>query len=346
MKRSLSAAAAVLFLLAAGGTAFAVDSQQMSEDFNSIMNWLSSESAEGMAFHSAVTFDPPTELRQGGWGFDINGGLGTIPLHKNTFPTLHVKELQDTHPENNFNDTTLFPDTTMHLRYGLPDRWEAALRLSNMTVPRTQISAATKADGQSNIEGVEIRKHLGGGRAEHVIVYATFDHIHGHYRFFNGSTVTDPTLPTLNLQNQGLLAWNVKTWGIGTTISQQYGAWVPYFGFGYLYSSGYIHTRLQSNCECDPHVFTTVVGDGRYAINDTKELRMELGTMLKGRTVDWYAASEILALGSKSGRAYALHVGVAIPIKAGGRNSGLSDLRDAPRAEDTDVLPSSMILVR
>lgn len=327
----------------------ASNAPRLSEDFKSIMEWLSAESAEGMAFHSAVSFDPPVELPPGGVGFDGNFGLGTVPLHKNTFPTLQVKTLQDTHPEQNFSDTTMFPDMTGHLRYGFEDRWEGALRFSDMTVPRYKISPTTEGEGQSNILGVQIRKHMGDPKLERVTVYASYDYIFGGFKFFNGFqhvAVTDTLF--LDSKNEGLLAWNIKTVGAGFMISHEWGRYVPYYGFGYNYSEGVVHTRLKS--VFDGGLVSPVVGEGSHSVMGTQQLRMTLGTMRHGRKVNWYAATEILLFGSKSGRAFAVHMGFSVPIRMGASEEQLSrpesELKDAPRDLDAEELPSSMIILR
>jgi len=348
-QRGASLAAVLLLLLAGGASAAANNAPRLSEDFQSIMEWLSSESAEGMAFHSAVSFDPPVELRPGGIGFDGNFGLGTVPLHKDTFPKLQVKTLQDTHPESNFSNTTMFPDMTAHLRYGFADRWEGAIRLSNMTVPRYKISPTTEAEGQSNILGAEVRKHMGNPKLERVTVYASADYIFGSFKFFNGFQhvgVTDTLF--LNSKNEGMLAWDIKTIGAGFTISHEWGRYVPYYGFGYHYSEGVVHTRLKS--VFDGNLVSPVVGEGSHSVVGTQQLRMTLGTMRHGKNVNWYAATEILAIGSKSGRAFAAHMGFSIPIRAGAPVGLLSktdsELKDAPRELETRDVPSSMIILR
>lgn len=331
--------------------AVAENKPRLAEDFTTIMEWLASESAEGMAFHSATTFDPPVELRPGGVGFDVNFGIGTIPVHKQNFPQkLQVKTLQDQHPEQNFNNATLFPDLTTHLRYGFADRWEGALRFSDMTVPRRKISPTTEAQGQSNIVGAEVRKHMGDPRLERVTAYATYDYIWGSFKFFNGykSVAVTDTL-SLSSKNQGFLAWGVKTYGLGFTVSHEFGRWVPYYGFGYHYSQGMIHTRLRSDFATP--IVSPVVGDGHHPVAGSQQLRMTLGSLLHGRHVSWYGVTEVLAFGSKAGRAFAVHFGVSVPVKAGNTFTPIDsrapqDLKDAPNEEPEAEPAPSLILIR
>jgi len=320
---------------------------RLSQDYQAIMEWLSSEASEGLAFHSSVTFDPPVELSAGGVGLDANLGVGTIPVHKNTFPRLQVQTLQDLRPQDNFLSQTPFPDMTAHLRLGLPNRYEAALRLSDATIPRHKISPTTEGQGQSNIFGVELRKHFGDARTERVTTYLTYDYLQGGFKFFNGFR-NIPVTDTLSLDadNEGLLAWNIQTYGLGLSVSHQFGPWVPYYGFAYHYSHGFVRTRLESRFETP--LVAPIVGKGRHPVEGSQQLRLILGTMKKGRRVGLYATTEVLAFGSRAGRAFAAHLGFALPLwgsSSGALPSNLPpDLKDAPRSEEARPLPSVIIL--
>src|SRR6185295_7576452 len=120
------------------------------------------------------------------------------------------------------------------------------------------------------------------------------------------------------------------------------------YGFGYHYSEGVVRTRLKSVFDGD--IVSPVVGEGSHSVVGTQQLRMTVGTMRHGRRVNWYGAIEVLAIGSKSGRAFAAHMGFSVPIRAGAPVGLLakpeSDLKDAPRDLDVEEVPASMIIIR
>lgn len=344
-------AAAALFAaglaLFPAGSACAAANPALREDFDSMMEWLSNETAEGLSFHSSVAFDPPVELARGAVSVDGNLGVGTLTTEKNTFPRLRVKTLQDLDPEENFSDVTPFPDMTAHLRLGLPARWETGLRLSNMTVPRHPISSSTEGSGQSNIYGLQVRRHYFGGRSPLLTLSGTVDYLHGGFKFYNGFKdveVTDTLF--LDSANEGRLSWDIKSAGVAAMASKQYGRWTPYWGAGYHYSRGYVRGRLTS--KFNTSLIPPVIGAGTERLR-SKQVRVMVGTMREAGGWSWYGAVESLAFNSKGGRTFAAHLGFSLPLlRADRRPEVPKDLRDAPSAlggDEAQEAPSSLTIL-
>ncbi|PCI40535.1 MAG: hypothetical protein COB53_00655, partial [Elusimicrobia bacterium] len=178
-------ALAVLLWLATAGWAGAASSVKagnalISDDFGRMMGWLSGEVATGLSFSAGSTFDPPTEMRPWRMQPDVSLGVGHLPFDKSAFPEIQVPALAEKDPGKALPDKMLFPNLTLHMRLGLPKRFDVGIRVANMTTPKNfQLSEGTFGNGQSNTIGFGLRRHFFGGRRPLVTLSGNFQTVSG-----------------------------------------------------------------------------------------------------------------------------------------------------------------------
>ena len=117
----------------------------MSSDFGRMMEWLSHEMAQGLAFNAGSLFDPPHEVKSRRLQPDVSLGIGKMPLDKTKFPQPEVPALQEMNAADIFPDSVMFPNLAMHLRAGLPARMDMSIRMANMTTPWRPRRACSRA---------------------------------------------------------------------------------------------------------------------------------------------------------------------------------------------------------
>lgn len=290
--------------------------QDMNADFQNITGWLSHEVAQGLGFNSGETFDPPREIYDRRLEPDISLGGGVMPLNKATFPAMQTQQLADEDPQRLFPSSVLFPNFTMHLRAGLPGRSDFALRFADMTSPPGyKLSANTTAKAQSNSIGVTLRKHLLGGDLPLLSLGASYNHVYGRFEFATNMLIS-PGIgnATIDTPVNGGLYWNVSSYGLNAVMSQTFGLWTPFAGFGMNYVTGSVRASLAANPRTD--LIDPLRGDAS-AKPETRNGRLIMGLQLNHSWVNFFTSGEIKALGVGSGKAWIVQSGMSLPFRIG-----------------------------
>jgi hypothetical protein len=296
----------------------------MSDDFTRMMQWITQQTAEGLAFNTGSTFDPPNEMQPWRMQPDINLGFGVLPYDKSAFPEIQVGELAEKNPKAMLPDRVVFPNLTTHLRVGLPWRLDAGVRLVNVTVPKGyKLSESTKGDGQINTIGFSIRKHFFGGDDPLLSFTGAYNRVFGHFNFKNefkdvvlyasgGSQIIADSL------NQGRLDWDVRSYGINATVSQVFGRWTPFAGFGFNHMFGLVHGRLDGVWQTP--LVSPSVGE---AVEDPEPTqgRVLFGAQRDGEKLSYYFNVEVKAIGTQAGKTFIFMAGLAAPFKLGAGNT-------------------------
>ena len=171
----------VLLMLAPAPASAQID---LDTDFKAMMDWLTHNTAQGLAFNTGSTFDPPNELNPWKVQPDISLGIGVMPVNKATFPVMTVPALARLDPAKNYPSHVTFPNMTLHMRLGLPGRFDATIRGVNMTVPKGyRLTPETQGDGQSNTLGFGVRRHFFGGDMPLLSMGANYNHVFGRFNF-------------------------------------------------------------------------------------------------------------------------------------------------------------------
>jgi hypothetical protein len=303
----------------------------MEDDFARIMEWLTQGTAQGLAFNSGSTFDPPNEMRAWRIQPDISFGVGVMPFDKSSFPKLQVEALADKNPEGDLPDKISFPNLTLHSRIGLPLRMDLGLRVVNMTVPKNyELSPNTVGNGQSNTLGLSLRKHFFGGGAQLLTVSGAYNRVSGYFNF--RSELKDVELVkgvfTADSVNQGQLDWNVTSVGVNFVVSQQYGKWTPFMGAGVNKVSGIVDGRLEAVWDT-PLIGSTI---GKASSRpETHNTRLILGFQRDGTFFKYFLNSEIKTSGFASGKAFVISTGLAAPFRIGARSQMVRYGRNKPQ---------------
>lgn len=331
------------------------DNPSLERDFQSMMTWLSGQVAPGIIFHSAVSFDPPVELAPREKELDLTLGLGAIPLDLNSFPAMEVQS-DDVEQKDAFDPVVLFPDITGHLRYGLKNRWELALRLSDMTVPKYQVSANSQGEGQSNIFGLQVRKHLGGGRRPRLSLAAEGNYMKGGFKFFNqfkDVEVSDGVF--LDSENTGAIQWKAASVGGSAMLSRTYGPWIPFAGLGLYYGRGKVTSNIKA--EFKTELVNPIEGNGTSRVSQG-QMRLIMGAQYNRKTMGLYGSMEVLTVGHLPGKAVTFHLGASFPLGSAAKKSfrearqravqPKTALRPAGKAETAaaETAPAGLIVIR
>ncbi|MBI4425205.1 MAG: hypothetical protein HY554_15850 [Elusimicrobia bacterium] len=305
-------AAAAAFLAVAPARA----NPSMSADFDRMMAWLSNEVVQGLAFNAGSTFDPPNELRPWHVQPDVSLGMGFVPLNKKRFPEVETPALRDKGPSNLLPSSVSFPNLALHLRVGLPRRWDLTVRGADMTVPKGyRISPETFGDGQSNSFGFGLRKHLFGGNRPLLSVAGNYNYVQGHFNFRNAWQRLELTPGfQVDTQNVGRLEWSVNSIGANAVVSQTYGIWTPFMGAGWNYMSGSMKSRLQADFA------TPLIAPSIGEASDHPEqhqARVIVGTQLDRSRFSMFVNGEMKAVGASSGKTFIVQMGLVTPFRIG-----------------------------
>ena len=304
-----------LALLAAASSSFA-QNQPLSVDYANIMQWLSQETANGLAFNAGSTFDPPNEIAPYLIQPDFSLGIGYVPFRKDKFPQTQ-QSLQDIGIQSFFPSSIMFPNLTAHVRMGLPERFDVSLRFADMTIPKGyKLTSNTKGDGQSNTIGASIRRHFLGEDDDPLIsVSLNLNHVFGHFNLqnsFSNLQIT-PGFYT-DAQNSGRIQWSVTSIGVNVVGSKNYGAWTPFAGLGLNKASGSVQATLTS--VFDTPLFSPASGSASNAPESVN------GRFIFGAQRDWapcglFMNGEIKTIGSESFKTFIVSFGVARPFSFG-----------------------------
>ncbi|MBI3549560.1 MAG: hypothetical protein HY078_11020 [Elusimicrobia bacterium] len=322
--RILAAAAAALSLAGAA----AAQNPSMSDDYKHMMQWLTEGVSDGLAFNAGSTFDPPTELKPWHVQPDVSFGVGNFPLDKSNFPKVAVQQLADMHPEKLLPDSVMFPNLTLHARMGLENRWDLSVRGVNMTVPNGyKLTPGTTGEGQSNTLGFSVRKHFYGGDLPLLSVSGNFNHVFGHFNFYNEFKNLE-LIPGsfVDSKNHGKMEWSVNSIGVNTVASQSYGVWTPFAGFGLNRMSGSVRGRMES--VFNDALIIPVVGEASSTPEEFQG-RFIFGTQMDRSRLSMFFNGEVKLLGKSAYRSFVMSVGVVAPFRIGwGATAGRDGDRD------------------
>ena len=330
-------AVAAAFFYAAAPAAAQVPS--MSDDFKALTGWLSHEVAQGLAFNAGETFDPPREITDRRLAPDISVGGGVVPLNKGSFPAMRTDAIQSAHPENIFPSSVMFPNLALHLRAGLPGRFDFAIRGADMTTPPGyKISSKTTAKGQSNSIGFSLRRHLLGGEDPLVTLGAHYNHVYGKFAFNTKFGVDSVTGFSADTDVNGDLSWNINSYGLTAVTSQAFGIWTPFAGLGYNYVTGSVNSRLEALSE------SPLILPIRGQSSDHPEQnqgRVILGLAANHSWINFFASGEIKAIGIGAGKSWIMQAGMSLPfvIGTGGGNRYAKADRVRPARDDFEERP-------
>ena len=303
----------------------------MSADFKSMMQWLSHELSQGLAFNAGSPFAPPREITDRRLAPDISVGGGVVPLDKGKFPVMRNDAVRDAHTESIFPSSVLFPNLAMHLRAGLPGRFDFAIRAANMTTPPGyKISPTTTGKGQSNSLGVSLRRHFFGGDAPLLSLGTHYNHVAGRFEYKTRFGINDVQGFSADSDVNGGIFWNINSFGLNAVTSQAFGAWTPFAGFGYNYTTGSVHSKLEALP--DTPLITRIFGEASDH-PEKSQGRVIVGLQLSRSWVNLFTNGEIKTIGIGAGKSWIVHAGLSLPFflgSGGGRYS-----RKAADAEET-----------
>jgi hypothetical protein len=325
--------AAALVLAFAGVPANANPS--LTTDFSGMSQWMSAQFAQGLAFNSGETLDPPKELAPYRVQFEPSFGVGLIPFDKRQFPQMQTPELQNGVGAALFPNTTLFPNFAAVLRMGLPWRGDVYLRAADATIPAGyKISPTMTAQVQTDSYGAGIRQHFFGGENPMLTVGAHYNHVQG-YTKLTGTFGVSANNGEFNANDvfNGDIAWNINSFGLTALVSQSFGRWTPFAGIGYNYTTGSVAVNL--NLISGTFLVPNISGEGSDHPEES-EGREIVGVSYDRRTWTAFANAELKALGQLQYRSWIIQFGAAIPF--GGRKN--ADAAVAPKPvfdEDPDM---------
>jgi hypothetical protein len=293
----------------------------LSNDFDKIMGWLAGQTAQSLGFNAGSTFDPPNEMRKWRIQPDVSFGIGVMPFDKSIFPRMDVQALEDQEPGALLPNDVKFPNLTLHMRLGLPQRMDLGLRGVNMTVPKGyKLSENTTGSGQSNTIGVSLRKHFLGGTAPLVSLSMFYNHVTGYFSFANQFTDLELTPGFFaSSKNNGQLEWDVRSIGLNMVLSQVWGKWTPFLGMGYNRVSGNVTGRMTANWATP--LIQPSVGQAT-ASPEPDNTRLILGFQRDGSLMHFFMNGEFKVSGFQSGKAFVISTGLAAPFNIG-RNSSV-----------------------
>jgi hypothetical protein len=281
--------------------------------------WLSHEMAQGLAFNAGSNFDPPKEVKGYYLQPDLSLGVGSMPFDKRNFPTITVPALADYGAANLFPSSVLFPNLSVHLRMGLPWRGDFYIRLADATTPPGyKISPTMTAKVQTNSIGFGIRQHILGGDLPVVTLGAHYNHVQGSTHLkgkFNVNVdAAGQTIFTANDDFTGDIAWSVNSFGLTAVAAQTYGAWTPFLGVGYNYTTGSVRTKL--NLQSSTFLVSDITGEGSDR-PEKSQGREIFGVSYDRPTWSLFANGELKALGQLQYRSYIIQFGGALPFDIG-----------------------------
>jgi len=304
-----------LAALLAAGPVYANPS--MSADFERMMGWLSNEVVQGLSFNAGSTFDPPNELRSWHVQPDISLGVGSMPLNKAKFPFIETPALKEKKPEKLLPSSVTFPNLALHLRMGLPNRFDITFRGANMTVPKGyKLAPGTEGNGQSNSFGFGVRRHFfGRGENPMLSLSVNYNHVKGYFNFLNAWQRLELT-PGFNVdsRNVGRLEWNVSSLGLNAVMSKTYGIWTPFAGLGFNRMAGSMKARLQADFATP--LISPAIGEASDHPEEN-QARVIVGTQLDKSRFNFFINGEIKAIGIQSGKAFIVQMGIVAPFRIG-----------------------------
>ncbi len=308
---------AVLALALAAAVPARAANPSLSDDFQSMTQWLSHEMAQGLAFNAGSNFDPPREVK--GWYLqpDLSLGIGRIPFNKKSFPALTVPALNERGGSSIFPNQVLFPNLALHLRMGLPWRGDAYIRLADATTPPGyKISPTMTAQVQTNSYGFGLRQHFDLWEEDlpKVALGAHFNHVRGRTRLKGKFNVNVDNNFTADSDLNGEIDWNINSFGLTAIFHKSYDAWTPFFGLGYNYATGSVRSKLDLKSQ------TVLISDVHGENSERPEQsqgRWITGVQYARPTWSVFLNAEVKALGQLQYRSWIAQIGVALPYEVG-----------------------------
>ncbi len=317
MRNALAALLAASVTLLGAPSAHAQAAPRMADDFTAIMDWLTRGIADGLGFNAGSSFDPPNEMRPWRLQPDVSLGVGLLPFDKKAFPRMKVQALADKKPDESLPDQMMFPNLTLHMRMGLPRRWDIGTRFANMTTPSNyKLSPTTTGNGQSNTLGVSVRRHFMGGDRPLVSVSGVYNHTFGYFNFQNEYKDVDlvPGMLKADSTNFGTLEWDVRSFGVNAIASQSFGKWIPFGGFGYNRMIGSVSGKLEAQWKTP--LISPSIGQASNSPSEDNG-RVILGFQRDGSFFKFFMNTEIKAMGTMAGKSFIISSGLAAPFKIG-----------------------------
>ena len=312
-------AALIAFWACLSPSRAAANNPNMSDDFERMMRWLTGEVVQGLSFNAGSTFDPPNELKKWRMQPDVSLGLGMIPLDKTKFPVIVTPSLAERDPSAMLPDKVSIPNLALHVRLGLPGRFDFTVRAADMTVPNGyRLAPGTRAKGQSNSIGFGLRRHFGGGDEDipRITVGANYNHVKGYFNFNTERQLLQLTSSLAGDSWQmGRLEWNVNSFGLNTVVSQTFGSFTPFFGAGGNYTTGSMKARLEMDC-LSPIICTPVIGEASDHPEQV-QARGIFGAQYDLTRVSLFLNGEVKALGENAGRTFIVQMGIVAPFRIG-----------------------------
>lgn len=307
----------LVFLLFCQASMVNAACSSLAPDLTGIMGWLTQQTAQGLAFNSGSTFDPPNEMKPWRMQPDISLGIGFLPFDKSKFPEMTC--LADKNPAEMLPSQMRFPNLTFHMRLGLPGRMDLGFRAVDMTTPKNyKLSPTTTGDGQSNTFGAALRKHFYGGEEDPLLsVTFAYNHVFGYFNFKNGFDQLQAGGVTLSdTVNKGRLEWDVRSFGLNAVLSKVYGKWTPFMGVGYSRIIGSVAGRLESWWVSSIITPNPIVGDAS-GIPEPSQARVLLGAQRDGQWWSFFIDGEMKAKGAMAGQTFIVSLGLAAPFRIG-----------------------------
>ncbi|HEX4046577.1 MAG TPA: hypothetical protein VH309_02010 [Elusimicrobiota bacterium] len=336
MSKARAPLAAALVLVLAGIPARAQSNPSLAPDITGMSQWLSDQFAQGLAFNAGESLDPPAEMEAYQFQVEPSFGVGLIPFDKRQFPQMQVPELQNGIGAALFPSSTLFPNFSLDLRMGLPERGDAYLRFADATIPAGyKISPTMTAQVQTNSIGAGVRRHFFGGDEPMLTVGALYNHIQG-YTKLKGTFGVSADGFTADDGFNGNIDWSINSFGLTAIVSQTFGDWTPFAGLGYNYTTGSTHVDL--NLISNTFLAQSVTGQGsdRPEVSEGREI---IGASYDRPNWSAFANAELKALGELEYRSWIIQAGVALPFRFGRRRASarpkpiMDEDSDTPAAE-------------
>jgi len=286
----------------------------LSSDFQSIMQWLTAEASEGLAFNAGYTFDPPDELAPRRLQSDLSLAVGVFPLNKSRFPQL-TSALGTLDPQTFLPGSIPFPDLVAHARVGLPDRWDLSLRAADVTLPKGyRLSSETTAQAQNNTFGIDLRRHFWGDGHPLLSVGANFNYLFGRFAFVNHHPTVEPTTGVfITDTNTAFVRWNVASVGLNGVLSRSHGSFRPFIGLGINRTTGSVRAHL--NSDFDAFLVPNPSGEASAKV-DHFQGRLILGSEWHRKHLSYFINSDIKPVGYSALKTFIVSFGVSTPFKA------------------------------
>jgi hypothetical protein len=239
----------------------------INADSHLLAKWFGEQLAGVVAFNAAsAPVLPGHVLSLLGVEVGVVGGVSRSRLDVDAFRSLPLASLNNT-PGTDINvpDDVLAPQVLVHMKVGLPGRFDAGFTYGGVSFSETQDDA--KTDFKNTVVGAELRRRLlGGGLTGAALpdVNVSVAYTVATGRSSRGETLTNSPLgggESLTAQTDWDTSW--RTGGVTgrVTVGKPFLFITPFVGVGY--------TRLFGHADATVNVVGTVNNPGPVASIDT-----------------------------------------------------------------------------